>query len=174
MRARQISGLLWAGVCERPRSIPVSRPRGRKAAGVRYERELAKALPAALHGQWFQFQDRNGPGHCQTDLLLETDQGLAILEAKYTWTEHGHRQIEGLYKPVLIKAFRREVLGLVVCRVLTPDVARGEVCSDLPTALARAASGRRTVLHWIGQDLGLGPWQASQRSSHLATSLSIL
>lgn len=153
---RAIQGLISAAPCARPKGIPHGRPRGRKAAGLRYERALARALPEATHGQWFWFQDAFGPGHCQTDLLIPGPGGaIVVLEAKYTWTQAGHEQIARLYKPVLERAYRRQVCGLVVCKVLTGDTPRDWVCRDLETATARALSGLPTVLHWIG--VGLGP-----------------
>lgn len=169
---RVISGLISAVDCPRPDSIPKSRPRGRKAAGLRYERELAKALPKALHGQWFRFEDRIGRGHCQTDLLLETYWGWCVLEAKYTWTEAGHRQIDQLYRPVVERAMKRPTFGLVVCKVLTREVKPEWICSNLNSAVARASAGYKTVLHWIGA--GLGPLQLPGPLSHLATDMASL
>lgn len=177
MRARAIQGLIWSREADSPWGTASRQPRGKKGYGVRYERELAKALPDARHGQWFQFQDSAGPGHCQTDLLLDTPMGLAILEAKYTWTQEGHWQVERLYKPVVERATRRSAFGLVVCRVLLPELRREVICSELEPALLRAAAGLRTVLHWTGQRLGtpcLQPCQASLEPTHLAASLASL
>lgn len=172
MSFRTVQGLNWARVCDRPGNLPVSRPRGAKAAGVRYERELARALPAAKHGQWWEFQDRAGVGHCQTDLILEQPWGVLVLEAKYTWTEVGHGQIERLYKPVLSKALGVPVFGLVVCKVLTPGVPKASLCRDLAEAADSAWRGRQTVLHWIGGSLG--PLRPAPLPSHLATLSSTL
>ncbi len=172
MACRQISGLIWAKSCGRPKSIPVSRPRGRKAAGVRYERQLAAAVPQAQHGQWFEFQDRAGLGWCQADLLLKTKVGIAVLEAKYTWTPDGHKQVERLYIPVVEKVYNCPAFGMVVCRVLTSDTPRDWIRRDLATALERAACCLPTVLHWIGA--GLGPLQANFKPPPLASSLASL
>lgn len=169
---RKISGLSFARLCERPGCIPKSLPRGRKAAGLRYERELAKALPAAMHGQWVEFWDAGGKGWCQPDLILDTQLGLVVLEAKYTWTEEGHQQIERLYVPVLEKIFARPVVGMVVCRTLVPEVELGWVCRDLDSAIRRAASGHRTVLHWIGS--GLGPLKVTPIHGPIDNTLSSL
>ena len=84
--------------------------------------------------------------------MLEWGETLAILEAKYTWTSLGHSQIELLYRPVVEMALGRRVIGVVVCKVLVPGLVQAgvAVCSDLPSALAAASQGIRTVLHWIG------------------------
>ena len=162
MTFRVISQIRDAEACERPKGLPKSRARGVKARGIKYERDLAAAIPSARHGQWFRFEDGNGPGCCQTDLLLETQWGLAILEAKLTWTWEGHRQLDQLYIPVLRQAYSSawagkppHIFGLVVCKVLTPDLNlhRDWICRDLYGALSRAAEGKRTVLHWMGQIL---------------------
>lgn len=165
--SRVISGLQWARACEKPACIPNSRARGRKAAGLRYERELAKAIPEAIHGQWFEFQDAKGRGWCQPDLFLHTASAVFVLESKYTWTEAGHKQIDGLYRPVLEGFFHAPVLGIVVCKVLTPAVNRAWVCRSLSEAMLQAAAGRKTVLHWIGA--GLEPFRREAATGHLAT-----
>lgn len=154
--------------------MPVGRPRGVKAAGLRYEKELARAIPTAVHGQWFEFQDSAGPGHCQPDLLLETAWGWAVLEAKYTWTQLGHQQVEKLYRPVVERAWKAPTFGLVVCKVLTVEVARSAICRDLSSALFQAASGRPTVLHWIGNQAALGPPCRVSRPAHLVSALAEL
>lgn len=128
----------------------MGRPRGAKAAGLRYERLLAKALPAAKHGQWFEFEDQNGKGLCQVDLMIQLLSGVLILEAKYTWTAEGHAQIEQLYMPVVAAAWGVPTAGLVVCKKLVPGMQGVAVAGDLDTALRHLAVGQRTVLHWLG------------------------
>ncbi len=139
---------------------------GRKGAGIKYERDLAACLPQAQHGQWFRFRDRSGEGLCQPDLLLRTPVGVAILEAKYTWTEQGHQQVDRLYAPVVARALGCRTFGLVVCRVLTPEVEKIWVRQDLESALAAASAGCRVVFHWLG--VSLGPLQLRPGVSHLA------
>lgn len=144
---RKVIGLRWATVCERPSNLPVSRPRGAKAAGLRYERLLAKALPEAIRGQWFEFEDRNGRGYCQTDLLLPVNFGkVAVLECKYTYTWEGLQELANLYLPVVKMALRREAVGVMVCKRLIPTA--GQVQGSLPAALA-VASGQPSCWHWI-------------------------
>lgn len=153
MAHREVSGLQWAVPCARPGCIPRSRPRGAKAAGLRYERELAKALPQAKHGQWWEFRDARGRGFCQTDLLLPLGTGTLVLEAKYTWTPEGHSQLERLYLPVVRKAGHSWAVGVVVCRALLPSTPREAICGSLGEAYSRAALGLPAVLHWFSGSL---------------------
>lgn len=171
MSFRAVRGLETARACERPVGIPFSRPRGAKAAGLRYERDLAKAMPSAKHGQWWEYRDLAGPGFCQTDLIYQLASGVLVLEAKYTWTETGHQQLERLYLPVVSRALAVPTCGIVVCKVLTTEVPRNSVCSSLEEALGHARAGRRAVLHWLGT--GLGPLQHSQAPAHVAERLAI-
>ena len=149
--SRRIVNLTFAAPCDRPASIPLARPRGAKAAGLRYEQALASTMPIAKHGVWFTFRDKNGLGWCQTDLLLPYGGTCFVLECKYSWTFAGHEQIEQLYVPVVSKALGRRVRGLVVCRRLATWMpADVIVCSDVYSALRAAEDGRRTVWHWLG------------------------
>lgn len=149
---RTIRGLKWArALPARPSCIPQGRPRGAKAQGLRYERALAAMLPAARHGQWFEFEDLGGRGYCQVDLLLDRPEGgLLILEAKYTWTFEGHQQIEGLYVPVVERAWGMRAKGVVVAKRLVPGVVGvAKVVGTLEEASAWASG--RVVLHWLGK-----------------------
>ena len=120
---RQINRLSWAKQSpSRPPGIGVTRARGAKAAGVRYERLLAKAVPKAQAGVWWEFVDSAGHGWCQTDLVLIGRDGALVLEAKYTATDRAWEQLEGLYLPVVSAALGRPCWGVQVCRVLTPEM----------------------------------------------------
>lgn len=160
---RRIDGLRWARMSAEGPRLPISRPRGAKAAGLRYERALARALPTWKHGQWWEFEDRRGHGWCQTDLMtraqiadpLHGGDEVVILEAKYTYTREAWEQIEGLYAPVLTMATGRSVVGIQVCRALTPLVEECEVTGELGEAM-RLGRSHRVVLHWLG--MGLVPW----------------
>lgn len=157
MAHRVVRGLQWARFAEK---APFGTPRGKgaKALGLRYERLLAKALPSAVHGAWFEFQDSNGRGFCQPDLLTQLGETLVVLEAKYSWVPEGQTQIEYLYKPVLEKVYEKRVIGIVVCKTLRPGVI-GRIVSTLDDALSSALNGEVTVLHW--QAVG-----ALMRTSH--------
>ena len=146
---RCVKGLEWAQqLLERPRGIPIGRPRGRKAAGVRYERLVAAAVAGAQASLWWEFRDRAGPGVCQTDLLLVGKRSALVLECKYTCTDAAWVQLEQLYGPVVGRALGLPVLLVQVCKVLTPEA--GDVTSDLAEAVEFARRGRRPVLHWCG------------------------
>lgn len=170
--SRVIVGLRWAKACSRPACIPKSRPRGKKAAGLKYERDLAKAIKGAIHGQWFEFEDKNGHGWCQPDLFFTQGGEIFVLESKYTWTQSGHDQINLLYRPVLEAAFNIPVSGIVVCKVLTPDVEAHWVKGTLEEAIEQAKQDRKTVLHWVG--VGLEPFRSRSPMSHIAPPHPIL
>ena len=171
MTCRRIKGLLWARTCDRPKGLPWVQSRGAKAAGLRYEQKLAKGIWKAAHGQWWQFSDSGGLGHCQTDVLVQLDGRVLVLEAKYTWTEEGHRQCEDLYLPVVSCALGLPVIGVQVCKILTPDTPRGTVARTLDEASVMASHGRRTCLHWLGADLR--PLQYSPSLTHRAPSRAV-
>lgn len=151
MSHRVIDGLKWAQLDEVGPGFGRSRPRGRKAAGLRYERELAKALPSAKHGQWIRFADRHGLGFAQPDFLIELRDVVVVLETKYTWVAEGHSQIELLYRPLVETIWRKPVIGIVVAKVLTPDCRQLAVWRSLDEALNAGLGGERSgVWHWIG------------------------
>lgn len=161
--SREIRSLSSAGICERPRGIPVTRARkGAKAYGLRYERAFAKAASWALHGQWFEFRDSAGPGHCQTDFLARFFDLAVILETKLSDVEQGRKQLRGLYEPVVQKALGLRPVGIVVVRHLTHlKETRGtyRVHETLASAITQALAdpGRLPVLHWRERGpLGLG------------------
>ena len=146
---RQIRGLLWARTLrERPACIPVGRPRGARAAGVRFESALASGpLVAAQRGLWIEFADANGHGYAQCDFVGDSAAGPFVAEAKLTWTPAAYVQLRGLYLPLLRAIHRRPVGAVVVCANLTRETPRAEVAASLAEALARAAKGEIPVLH---------------------------
>lgn len=162
MSHRVVEELSWAGAAPRPRFARESRSRGAKAKGRSFERSVAKALPGAIHGQWFEFRDRNGPGWCQPDLFLELNWGILVLEAKYTWVPEGFTQMERLYKPVLEKIFCKPVQGVQICKVLTPEARAFPIVSEFSEAAILAARGCRVTLHY----LGVGPLWPLPRNGH--------
>lgn len=152
--SRVISELAWAQLCSRPRSIPKQRKRrGAKAYGLRYEESLAKALPFALHGQWFEFRDANGQGHCQTDFLMRVAEQSIIIEAKLTDIEQARLQLRYLYEPIIERAFGEKPLGIVVVRHLS-DLksiqSRFMVYDSLKSAIlgGLAEPTRLAIWHW--------------------------
>ena len=149
MSHRVIKGLRWSRPCARPSCIPQSRPRGAKGKGLTYERKLAKRLTELNHGQWFEFEDSNGHGYCQTDFIAASQGVLYVLECKYTWVIQGHLQIEQLYLPVLQAAQALPVFGFVVCKNLTSQMPKLQIAASIGEAQELAQVGR-TVWHWLG------------------------
>lgn len=152
MSVRIVKGLKWARRLDsKPPFIPNGRPRGAKAQGLRYERKVAKALPEAEHGVWFEFEDQEGVSWCQTDFLLRLASGLVILESKYTWTEEAHQQLDLLYRPVVEKALLvKDTKGIVICKTLIPG-CRALICRCLDDAILTGWPGSRTLVHWLGE-----------------------
>lgn len=146
---RVIAGLKWAQLAPKAIHRP-GRAKGAKGQGLRYERLLAKALPGAQHGVWFQYSDMNGLGACQTDLLAVLRTCVVVIEAKYTWVPEGHLQLEALYKPVVERVFGKPMLGIVVCKRLVPGMTGVHVAPSLTAAINIAQHGGRAVWHWLG------------------------
>lgn len=148
---REVKGLKWAErLRAKPLGIPVGRPRGVKAFGLRYERAIEKELGEAQRGVWFAFEDRNGPGWCQMDFLLAWGGRSLILEAKNTWVEEGHWELERLYLPIAEGAGLPRPLGVVICKNLVLGM-RGVRVSDNIAEAMKGAESARSVLHWIGK-----------------------
>lgn len=151
MAFRAIVDLRYAALCLRPKHIPKSRPRGTKALGLRYEKALAAAIPRAEHGQWVEFEDINGPGHCQMDLVIEGAKRVVIIECKLTDVEGGRAQLEQLYFPVAKMIWPdKKPLGIVAARHLSKELCLERVRTSLKDAI-KAAEFEQFIptLHWI-------------------------
>ena len=152
---RVVQGLKWARrLASRPSGIPEGRARGAKLKGLQYERALAKALGSRmLHGIWWEFEDSEGRGFCQTDFLGFARGFTVILECKYTWTEEAEEELRGLYVPVVSVALAKplgSVLSVVVCKNLIKGLKR-PICDSLAEALETSYSGLSTpVWHHTG------------------------
>lgn len=144
--------LCSARLIDRPACIPKSRPRGTRAAGLRYERSLAKYLPSASHGQWFEFEDKFGAGYCQPDFLLNfRPRCMIVLECKLSWTFDAVEQLDNLYRPVVEKVFGVPAVGIVV----TKNLARlppgyWKICATLGAAVEAAEKSQMSIWHWLG------------------------
>lgn len=140
--SREVQGLRWVRALEaRPGCIPKGRPRGAKRAGVKFEDALAREWPEALHGIWWEYEDSQGRGFAQTDLLWKLPSQVIIGEAKLTWRKEAYVQLRRLYFPLVWAAFGLPVGGVVICRNVTQDTPRAEVVGELPVALDRARGG---------------------------------
>lgn len=151
MSYRSIVGLEYAALCLRPAHIPKGRPRGAKAAGLRYEKALAAAIPRAEHGQWIEFRDLNGPGHCQFDLMIEGAKRIVLIECKLTDVEQGRKQLESLYFPVAKMIWPdKKPLGIVAARHLSKESDLSRVRTTLKDAIKAAEfENIIPVLHWM-------------------------
>ncbi len=144
-----VGQVAWAKRCAKPAAIGKSRPRGAKAQGLRYEKLVAKAMPFAVYGPWFEFFDGNGYGYCQPDLLIIESDRVIVLECKLSDYYAGYSQIERLYKPVLRTTFSRPVVGAVICKVLRSDAPKQLVCASLSEALGKSQGV--PLIHWLGR-----------------------
>ncbi len=130
----------------KPDFIPVSRARGAKREGIKYERDFANALGSrARHGIWFQWRDSRGLGWCQTDVIYEHSGAVYVFECKYTWTADARRKLEGLYIPLIESILGKPTFGIVVCRKLTRETP-GPIVGTLEDAMRLA--DKCPTLHW--------------------------
>lgn len=164
--SRRVIGLELAERSVRPAGLPkFNRPRGAKKLGVAFERSLGPKLPpGAKSGLWWRFVDRQGPGICQTDWVIEGARATLVLECKLGQHWEAWDQLEGLYGPVLQLALGKPVVGIQVCKFLRPEFRRpGEqVCHRLEEGIELARAGVRPLLHWSG----LGPLFGTVTRSH--------
>lgn len=149
---RIIQGLKWAKLCERPAVIPHGRARGVKALGLAYERQVGerveKKYTRVRRGQWFEFEDSNGRGYCQVDVVFPLDGDLVVLECKLADIEQGLRQVDELYLPI-VRSFR-PARGIVVVKHVDRKLQLTRRCTSLREAVVCASAGP-SVLHWIGK-----------------------
>jgi hypothetical protein len=158
---------------KRARSGAAPRAVGSKGAGLRYERVVGNAiatlLPQTRRGVWHQFSDSNGLGWCQPDLLsvvfapsqpkVGAEQGTPptvqsieiVWECKLTYNPAALAQLTGLYLPVRQSVQSAPVIGIVVCRSLTPAVEKSRIVYSVAEALGVAQSGQIPVLLWLGR-----------------------
>jgi hypothetical protein len=158
---REIVGLVWAKPCQRPKGIPRSRPRGTKALGLSYERRVAKALPGAISGQWFEYFDANGPGYCQMDLVLKDRGQVWVVEVKLTDIFQGKNQLNKLYLPIA-RAIWGSARGAVVVRHLSKALASDLIFENFDQAQGFAAI---PVIHWLGSS-PLWPSRSAKRTEN--------
>jgi hypothetical protein len=145
--------ITYAAPCVKPVFIPSpKRLRGAKRAGIKFELDLAKALPKAQHGQWWHFLDDGVPFWCQTDLVLLGAKRILVIECKLTNYAEGREQLLRKYLPVLRAAYpEREVLGVVALRHLSAlpvDIPLFQSLRDVIAAPQRL--GIVPAFHWLG------------------------
>lgn len=144
MSHRSIIGLISAEPAKSP-WIKTKRPRGVKGLGIKYERDVAKAV-GGIHNPWFRFVDTVGPGYCCPDIVLDIPEGLFVLECKLSDKELAKSQLTELYIPVLSYVYQRPVRGIVVTKHVTAQSTN--ICESLREAIAAEPI---PTLHWLGR-----------------------
>ena len=147
---RAVVGLKWVREAGgRPKGIPVGRPRGVKAFGIRYEKAIEAEIPTFARGRWFEFEDVNGRGWCQPDFVKVERNRVIVLELKHTWTEDGQIELEKLYLPVLRTLYGLPTFGIVVAKRLVPYIVTG----DLNEAIRLTEGHSPVVWHCLGSTI---------------------
>lgn len=160
---RKLVGLYAARSLDaRPECIPVGRPRGIKAKGLRYERIVAKALLSRFgnasgltFGQWFEYHDANGRGYAQVDMMLyDISKDIYVIgEIKLTDTPAARKQLDALYIPVVEMAMGTRAVGMVIARNLTSASATSEIFDKFIEAARCAQQGRQALWHYLGRGM---------------------
>lgn len=144
------SHVTYSASCLQPKWVTPGHPRGTRALGLRFERAFAKAVPKAIHGQWFQYIDESGPNWCQPDFLLISKHKVIVIEVKLTDFTGACAQIKQLYIPVLQAAYPdHQISGLVVLRHLSRVADSTPVHTTLIDALVSSES--LPLIHWLGR-----------------------
>ncbi len=174
MGHRVVKGLKWARLSpDGPFASGVKRPRGAKRAGLQYERAIANAFgTTAKHGQWIAFEDKNGLGWAQPDILFPKGLELFVIEAKYTWVPEAHSQIGQLYQPLLEAVFESSrIHGIVMVKSLRPEAKRHFICSTMERAMEVARlAGEAPILQWLGTG---SMWATGGRAGLVAKELGL-
>lgn len=83
--------------------------RGRKGTGLRFERKVCERLaaryPFFLPSLAVRYRDSGGSGVCIPDGILFRERELVVFECKLSHTPRAYWELEGLYAPVLRRAF---------------------------------------------------------------------
>lgn len=143
---RLVENLKWAQYAARSPWPKPRRVRGKKAAGLRYERllgeELARRGLEFEHGPWIEFEDSHGRGFAQPDFLVFGEGHWTLLEAKLSQTPTAFAQLFGLYLPLLCLLHPQvQIVPVQVCRNLRQG---GDVVEDFLGANPGA------TWHWLG------------------------
>jgi hypothetical protein len=146
---RRVEGLQW--VFPRANPWPRARLRGSRAAGIRFQKAVARAIPGSTTDLWFEFLDAHGLGCCSPDIILNIRGTLYVLECKLTAVPEADAQLGGLYLPILAHYTGREARGIVVVRHLRPQIDTSRVRADLRACLHDATPTYFPILHWLGR-----------------------
>lgn len=133
---RVVSGLKWARPSENPWGKQIRR--GVRYRGLKFQRDLAKALPQASADRWFEFCDARGPGHCSPDLLLDIHSHIVVIECKLTDWNSAERQLSHLYLPVVSLALGKPTIGIIAAKQLSYKTDTTKLCDSLSIAIKQA------------------------------------
>lgn len=143
---------------ERPACIPIGRPRGAKAAGLRFQRAVGAALEAKLghrllQGPWFEYCDGHVRRYCQPDFIIYRPESadFVVAEAKLTWNFEAYEQLWRLYVPVVRRYSAKAVSAMLIVRNLTRETPKQAVFGDFTAALAAAYGAACPIFHYLGR-----------------------
>lgn len=140
-----------AELCANPPFFKKRIKKGTRREGLKYEEDLAKALPGCAHGIWFKYWNDNGVGYCQPDIMITRNGVVIVLEAKRTDCEYARHQLGRMYLPVVRFVYEKPALGIVVAKFTSSETRSSSVVNNLQDALYLANRGVIPTLHWLGQ-----------------------
>ena len=122
------------------------------AKGIRYERKVVKWYKSAcpkranvLADQWFEFEDQEGYGCAQVDLLHVLDDRVLVFEIKYGAFERVGDELSNLYIPLASSYFDRPCIAIHIFQNTKPYV--NEYPGVRSTSdLSKAQPGK--IYHW--------------------------
>lgn len=113
-RRTVLQGLKWAKWADAPSFSDKPAPKGAMAAGIRYEKRIARKLLdiygddcKVTHGPWIQFEDKTGVHFAQPDVLIEpadVSLPLIVVEIKLSHRPFAERKLRRLYGPLVRRA----------------------------------------------------------------------
>lgn len=152
---RRIEGLQSVGLAaESP--WPKLKLKGSRAKGKTYERRVGKYLRAAFagaptdffEGQWLSFYDANGRGYAQPDIYMVFPTFVLVVEVKLKQNTLAHKQLDGLYRPLLERLYQRPTLLLQVFKFPRWEADERRVADW--TSVLSLPPGRIFEWHWLG------------------------
>lgn len=121
--ARKITKLEWVeALPSKPPFIPTPRLKGSRRQGILYEGRVANKLQTLWgdkvhHGQWFSYKTKDKIGYAQTDILVDLDPLLLLIECKLTSTEYAISQLKNRYLPIVSLAYPKHTIRAIqICR----------------------------------------------------------
>jgi hypothetical protein len=140
----------------------ISRPRGAKAAGLRFEKKAKEFLrekynERILLGPWFYVLDGVRRRYCQPDALVfdreptQRSEVVTIVEIKIAWSALAYWQLRHLYEPVIRAMYGpRETRLICLARSADPLVATPEAPTLLDSLDATLEEGKVGIYLWRG------------------------